>query len=56
MIRSLGDKPTGALFLDRVVRRFQSFAGTAKRKLEAITAASRQDDLKAPPANRLKRL
>ena len=35
---------------------FQSFVRTAKRKLEAINAASRLEDLKVPPANRLEKL
>jgi proteic killer suppression protein len=56
MIRSFGDKQTEALFRDEVVRRFQSFVRPAKRKLEAINAASRLEDLKVPPANRLEKL
>jgi len=56
MIRSFGDRPTEALFRDEVVRQFQSFARPAKRKLEAINAASRLQDLKVPPANRLEKL
>jgi toxin HigB-1 len=56
MIRSFGDRPTEALFRDEVVRQFQSFARPAKRKLEAINAASRLEDLKVPPANRLEKL
>ena len=56
MICSFSDKPTEALFRDEVVRQFQSFARPAKRKLEAINAASRLEDLKVPPANRLEKL
>jgi toxin HigB-1 len=56
MIRSFGDKRTEALFGDEVVLEFQSFARPAKRKLEAINAASRLEDLKVPPANRLEKL
>ena len=56
MICSFGDKPTETLFRDEVVRQFQSFARPAKRKLEAINAASRLEDLKVPPANRLEKL
>ena len=37
-------------------RQFQGFARPAKRKLEAINAAVRLDDLKVPPANRLEKL
>jgi toxin HigB-1 len=56
MICSFGDEPTEALFQDEVVRQFQGFARPAKRKLEAINAASRLEDLKVPPANRLEKL
>lgn len=38
------------------MRQFQSFARPAKRKLEAINAASRLEDLKVPPANRLEKM
>ena len=56
MIRSFGDKDTEALFADRFVRRFQGIARRAKRKLEAVNAASRLEDLKVPPSNRLEKL
>ena len=56
MIRTFGDKQTEALFRDQVVLQFQSFVRMAKRKLEAINAASRLEDLKVPPANRLEKL
>jgi len=56
MIRSFGDKRTEALFHDAIVREFQSFARRAKRKLEAVNAASRLSDLLVPPANRLEKL
>ena len=56
MIRSFGDRATEALFWDESVRQFQGFARPAKRKLEAINAAVRLDDLKVPPANRLEKL
>ena len=56
MIKSFGDKDTERLFSDRVVKDFQGFARRAKRKLEAIHAASRLDDLTVPPANRLEKL
>ena len=38
------------------MRQFQSFVRPAKRKLEAINAASRLKDLKLRPANRLEKL
>jgi proteic killer suppression protein len=56
MIRSFGDKATEALFHDEIVRQFQGIARPAKRKLEALNAASRLEDLMIPPANRLEKL
>jgi len=56
MIWSFGDKPTEALFQDEFVRQFQGIARPAKRKLEAIHAASRLEDLMVPPSNRLEKL
>lgn len=56
MIRSFGDKRTEALFLDAVVKEFQGIARRAKRKLEALHAAARLDDLRVPPSNRLEKL
>ena len=56
MIRSFGDKRTQALFDDAVVRDFATVARRAKRKLEAIHAAVRPDDLMVPPSNRLEKL
>jgi len=56
MIQSFGDRATEALFWDEFVRQFQGIARPAKRKLEAINAAVRLDDLKVPPANRLEKL
>jgi len=56
MIRSFGDKATEALFGDEFVRQFQGVARAAKRKLEAVNAASRLEDLTVPPSNRLEKL
>jgi proteic killer suppression protein len=56
VIRSFGDKQTEALFADRFVRAFQDVARRAKRKLEAVNAASRFEDLAVPPSNRLEKL
>ena len=56
MIQSFGDKRTERLFWDGVVREFRSIAPRAKRKLEAINAASRLEDLRVPPSNRLEKL
>lgn len=56
MIRSFGDKLTEALFRDERVHRFAGFARVAKRKLEAVNAAARLEDLTIPPSNRLEKL
>ena len=56
MIHSFGDKRTEALFRDGFVRAFQGVARPAKRKLEAVNAASRHDDLKVPPSIRIEKL
>ena len=56
MIQSFGDKLTEALFRDERVRQFTGFARVAKRKLEAVNAASRLEDLTIPPSNRLEKL
>ncbi|MEW6751689.1 MAG: type II toxin-antitoxin system RelE/ParE family toxin [Candidatus Latescibacterota bacterium] len=56
MIRSFGDRRTQRLFEDQVVRDFQGFARRAKRKLEALHAASRLEDLSVPRSHRLEKL
>jgi len=56
MIRSFGDNASEALFQGEVVRQFRGIARPAKRKLEALNAASRLEDLMALPANRLEKL
>jgi toxin HigB-1 len=56
MIRSFGDRATEALFNDERVRQFAGIARKAKRKLEAVNAASRLDDLMVPPSNQLEKL
>jgi len=56
VIRSFGDQQTEALFADRFVRQFQGVACRAKRKLEAVHAANRLEDLNVPPSNRLEKL
>lgn len=56
VIGSFGDKRTEALFHDEFVREFQGIARLAKRKLEAVNAASRLDDLSVPPSHRLEKL
>jgi toxin HigB-1 len=39
-----------------VVKEFEGFARRAKRKLEALHAAARLEDLRVPPSNHLERL
>lgn len=56
MIKSFGDRKTERLFADQAVREFADIARRAKRKLEAIHAASRLADLRVPPSNRLEKL
>ncbi len=56
MIRSFGDKRTAALFNDEIVGDFHGFARVAKRKLAAVDAANRLEDLRVPPSNRLEKL
>jgi proteic killer suppression protein len=56
MIKSFGDRRTKRLFADQVVREFEGIARRAKRKLEALHAAGRLDDLRVPPSNRLEKL
>jgi toxin HigB-1 len=55
-MRSFGDRGTEALFRDQFVRDFRGIARGAKRKLEAINAASRLTDLAIPRSNRLEKL
>jgi proteic killer suppression protein len=56
MIRSFACKDTAKLFNDTSVRRFTNIEGPARRKLMAIHAATRLEDLLAPPGNRLEAL
>jgi toxin HigB-1 len=56
MSKSFGDRSTERLFTDQVVKDFEGIARRAKRKLEALHAAARLDDLRVPPSNRLERL
>lgn len=44
------------MFGDEFVRDFQGVARRAKRKLEALNAASCIEDLRVPPSNRLEKL
>ena len=56
MIASFADKDTERLFHDRPVRRFSAIERVARRKLMLLSAATRLDDLRIPPGNRLEAL
>jgi len=54
MIKTFADKRTQELYLTGKAKRFPSdVARRAARKLEYIDLATRLDDLKVPPGNRL---
>lgn len=53
MIRSFRDSETEKVFRREFSRKFQSIAGSAKRKLDHIQAAAALTDLGAIPGNRL---
>lgn len=56
MIRSFGCPDTKALAGGTRVRRFVSIETVARRKLRQLEIASRLDDLRVPPGNRLEAL
>jgi proteic killer suppression protein len=56
VIKSFRCRDTEDLFEDRFVRRFQSVEKTARRKLEALDAATSLADLSFIPGNRLEAL
>ena len=57
MIKSFSDKRTAAIFSGYVVRGFSpQVQKRARQKLLMIDAASRRDDLRIPPGNRLEAL
>jgi toxin HigB-1 len=57
MIRSFADKTAERLFRDGVCSaRWRSIEDVALRKLDTMDAATRLDDLRSPPANRLEAL
>lgn len=56
MIRSFRCRDTERLALDRPVRRFASIERLARRKFELLASATRLDDLRVPPGNRLEAL
>ncbi len=56
MIRSFKCSDTESLSRGIRVRRFVNIAAVARRKLRQMEIASRLDDLKVPPGNRLEAL
>ena len=56
MIRSFASRDTERLFNDEVVRAFAGFERAARRKLLLLDGATRLDDLRIPPGNRLEAL
>ena len=57
MIRSFADKATEELFrVGDCPARWRSFEAVALRKLDMVDAATRLDDLRSPPGNRLEAL
>ena len=56
MIRTFRCRDTERLFDDQFVSRFQAFQRTARRKLEALAAATSLEDLRRVPGNRLEAL
>ncbi|HVT14991.1 MAG TPA: type II toxin-antitoxin system RelE/ParE family toxin [Thermoanaerobaculia bacterium] len=56
MIRSFRRRDTQRLFEDKFVRRFRAIERSARRKLEALNAATSLADLGLIPGNRLETL
>ena len=56
MILSFSDKDTEVLFRTESNRRFSQIARVATRKLTALDAADRIEDMAVPPGNRLESL
>lgn len=56
MIKSFKCKDTRSLSEGRNVKRFSNIAKVARRKIRQLEIASRLDDLRVPPGNRLEAL
>lgn len=56
MIKRFRDKATRALFEGNPPRRLRGIAKVAVRKLDMLDAATRLEDLRSPPGNRLEAL
>ncbi len=55
-IRSLADRDTETVWLDKRVRRFQGTQAQAKRRLNVLSAVATLNDLRNNPGARLHRL
>ena len=56
MIKSFRCRDAECLFNDTATKRFRAIERVARRKLDMLNAASRLDDLRALPGNRLEAL
>ena len=57
MIETFGDRKTAAVFQGQTPKGFPSdIANVARRKLRAVDAAVRLDDMRVPPGNHLEAL
>jgi proteic killer suppression protein len=56
VIKSFRDRDTERLFGDFAVRRFGAFERIARRKLQLLDTATKLDELRVPPGNRLEAL
>jgi proteic killer suppression protein len=56
VIQSFADRRTKTLFETGTVRRWESFARAAVRRLVQLDSAGALEDLKSPPGNRLEAL
>ena len=56
MIKSFKTEDTERLFSNERVKQWQSIETAARRKLNMVHAATKLDDLKVPPGNKLHKL
>jgi toxin HigB-1 len=56
VIKSFKSEDTERLFNDERVKEWQSIESVARRKLAMVHAATKLDDLKVPPGNKLHKL
>lgn len=56
MIQSFACSDTQALFAGNMVPRFVNIRSAAERKLQMLHRATRMEDLRVPPQNRLEKL